>query len=135
MTGNNGAVQGNDRPAVKPKSHDSGRERTSYPRRSGASNSRSPISAIKERLTSAHIEALCRSWLPDGKKQGGWYVCCCPWRDDRNPSFGVSLQTGIWKDFASGEKGDMIDLSMRLFNDSLQDTIKGFCEMLGMQDA
>jgi DNA primase len=84
-------------------------------------------------LTPSHFEALCRGWLPDGKRQGGWWVCRTPWRDDRTPSFGVSLTTGYWRDFATGEKGDMFDLSMRLFGDSLKGTLEGFAEMLGME--
>jgi len=73
--------------------------------------------------------------LPGGKRQGGWYLACAPWRDDRNPSLGVSFSTGRWSDFATGEKGDMIDLSMKLFGDSLQETIAGFAEMLGLTHA
>jgi hypothetical protein len=48
---------------------------------------------------------------------------------------GVSFSTGRWQDFATGEKGDMIDLSMKLFGDSLQETINGFAEMLGLTHA
>lgn len=62
-------------------------------------------------------------------------MACCPWREERNPSFGVSLTTGLWRDFASGERGDILDLSMRLFGDTMQETIKGFCEMLGIDHA
>jgi hypothetical protein len=47
----------------------------------------------------------------------------------------VSLTTGLWRDFATGEKGDILDLSMRLFGDTMQETIKGFCEMLGIDNA
>lgn len=130
MTGNCGAVQGS------PKNHGTEGERNPFPRASRPVKTRSiSISDIKSRLTGAHIEALCRAWLPDGKRQGGWYVCCAPWREDRNPSLGVSLNTGRWKDFATGENGDMIDLSMKLFGDSLADTIKGFADMLGLTHA
>lgn len=135
MTGYRGNVQGSSPYGDAPKSHEPRRQRDSYPRRSGPSNARSPIAAIKDRLTPAHIETLCRNWLPKGKRQGGWWVCCTPWRQDTNPSLGVSLTTGIWKDFASGERGDMIDLSMRLFGDSLAETIDGFAEMLGIKNA
>ena len=135
MTGNYGNVQGDPRPSGEPKRHEAGGPRSSFPRHSGTSHLRSPISAIKERLTSSHIEVLCRSWLPLGKRQGGWWVCCCPWREDKSPSLGVSLETGRWKDFTTKERGDMIDLSMRLFNDSLADTIDGFAEMLGIKNA
>jgi hypothetical protein len=131
MTGNYGNVQGGS----LPKRHEPKRLRDSYPRRTGASQPRSPIAAIKDCLTPSHIEALCKSWLPTGKRQGGWWVCCSPWREDKNPSLGVSLSSGHWKDFASGERGDMIDLSMRLWGDSLADTIDGFAEMLGIKNA
>lgn len=130
MTGNCGAVQG------LPKNHRSGGKRFSLRSSAASVNPRShTIRDIKERLTASHIEALSRDWLPGGKRQGGWYLVCAPWREDKHPSLGVSFSTGRWKDFATGEKGDMIDLSMRLFGDSLADTIKGFAEMLGLTDA
>jgi len=130
MTGKCGNVQG------LPKNHISSSERIPFPATGKTVNLRSiSISDIKDRLSSNHIETLCKAWLPDGKRQGGWFVCRAPWRADRNASLGVSLSTGRWKDFATGEHGDMIDLSMRLFGDSLQETLKGFAEMLGMNRA
>lgn len=130
MTGKCGNVQG------LPKNHIASSSRTSFPATGKAVNTRSiSIGEIKDRLSSTHIEALCKAWLPDGKRQGGWFVCRTPWREDRSASLGVSLSTGRWKDFATGEHGDMIDLSMRLFGDSLHDTLKGFAEMLGMNHA
>ena len=130
MTGNCGNVQG------LPKNHRGGGERTPFRETTAPVNARSyTIRDIKDRLSASHIEALCKAWLPDGKRQGGWFVARAPWRDDRNPSLGVSLSTGRWKDFSTGEHGDMIDLSMRLFGDSLHETLKGFAEMLGMNHA
>jgi DNA primase len=131
MTGKAGNVQGGN---TLPKRHHPDAQRSSCPRASGASHPRSNIIAqIKERLTPARIEALCRDWLPEGKRQGAWWVCRTPWRDDRTPSLGVSLTTGHWHDFGKGDSGDMLDLAMRLFGDSLPEVIKGFAEMLGIQ--
>ena len=130
MTGKCGDVQGT------PKNHIASSGVHPFHPTGKAVNPRSiSISDIKDRLSSTHIEALCKAWLPDGKRQGGWFVCRAPWRTDRNASLGVSLSTGRWKDFATGEHGDMIDLSMRLFNDSLADTIDGFADMLGINNA
>jgi len=130
MTGKCGNVQG------LPKNHIASSGVHPFHPTGKAVNPRSiSISDIKDRLSSSHIEALCKAWLPDGKRQGGWFVCSAPWRTDRNASLGVSLSTGRWKDFATGEHGDMIDLSMRLFGDSLQETLKGFAEMLGINHA
>lgn len=106
----------------------------SAPRRPVNARTYSP-SDIKDRLTPSNVEAICRDWLPDGKKQGGWWVCRSPWREDSNPSMGVSLTTKLWRDFATGERGDILDLSMRLFGDSFAETLDGFAEMLGMKDA
>ena len=92
-------------------------------------------SDIKERLNSAHIYAICNDWLSHGSKQGNWWVCTTPWRQDTKPSLGVSLTTGRWQDFATGDRGDMLDLSMRLFGDTLAETIDGFAEMLGLKHA
>lgn len=57
---------------------------------------------------------ICARWLPNGKRQGVWWVVATPWREDRNPSLGVSLTSGKWRDFATGEKGDFVDLAQRL---------------------
>lgn len=108
--------------------------RLSAPRRNVNARTITP-QKIKSHLTASHIETLCRHWLPQGSKQGNWWVCCTPWREDTKPSLGVSFTTGRWKDFATGEHGDMIDLSMKLFGDSLRDTLDGFAEMLGLGHA
>lgn len=130
MTGNRGDVQGS------PKNHGVSTGSVTFPRPRRPSTSRSiTIQDIKDRLHSSHYEALCRAWLPSGKKQGGWWLACTPWREDRNPSLGVSLSTGRWKDFTTGDQGDMLDLSMRIFGGTMADTIKGFAEMLGLTDA
>lgn len=130
MTGNRGNVQGT------PKHHGVSTGGVTFPRPRRPVTSRSySIRDVKDRLTPAYIYTLCQDWLPDGKKQGSWWVCNTPWRDDHNPSLGVSLTTGYWRDFATGEKGDMIDLSMKIFGDTFVETIDGFAEMLGLRDA
>ena len=100
-----------------------------------AANPRTPhrIQAIKAALHPGHYEVLCRDWLPDGKKQGDWWVTKVPWREDHSPSLGVSLTTGRWQDFARGDHGDVLDLAQKIFDDSLSDVLSGFETMLGIQ--
>ena len=88
---------------------------------------------IKDRLHSGHILTICQNWLPDGKRMGSWWVCKCPWRDDKKPSFGVSLTTGRWRDFARDEGGDVFDLTMRLFKVDMREAMDSFRQMLGLQ--
>lgn len=70
------------------------------------------LSEIKAMLQ-ANVEALARQLAPDGRRSGRWWVARNPRREDNNPSFGIGLYgaaPGAWKDFASGEKGDVIGL-------------------------
>ncbi|HTN32258.1 MAG TPA: toprim domain-containing protein [Pseudomonas sp.] len=56
---------------------------------------------------------LVPEWLPDGRRQGGEWVAVNRARGDRRPgSFGVSLETGRWNDFAddSAKGGDLVSL-------------------------
>ena len=41
------------------------------------------------------------------QKQGdnGWVTACCPFHDDKNPSFSFNQQTGQWVCFADCGKG------------------------------
>ena len=52
------------------------------------------------------LAAVCRRLLPGGRPEGHEYLALNPRRGDRCPgSFKVNLKTGVWADFASGDKG------------------------------
>jgi hypothetical protein len=52
------------------------------------------------------LPAVLRRLLPDGKARGGEFVALNPRRADHHPgSFKINLRTGVWADFASGDKG------------------------------
>jgi len=59
-----------------------------------------------------HAESVVSYLLPDGKREGVEWVALNPTRPDQTKgSFKVNLNTGIWSDFATGDKGgDLIDL-------------------------
>jgi hypothetical protein len=63
-------------------------------------------------------ESLVAQWLPDGKRQSAEWIATNPTRADRTPgSFAVNLRTGIWCDFATGDKGgDLVNLLAYLRN-------------------
>lgn len=66
----------------------------------------------------AQLPQLLAEWLPDGKLNGKEYFARNPMRDDRSAnSFSVNIYTGVWHDFASGDKGgDPISLYAFLFH-------------------
>lgn len=58
------------------------------------------------------VDQLLTDWLPDGNRKGKEYWSTNPARGDRTPgSFSINMHSGIWHDFASGDKGgDLVSL-------------------------
>lgn len=58
------------------------------------------------------IEYYLRAWLPNGRREDNEYTALNPTRNDKNlGSFKISLKSGKWIDFATGDKGgDIISL-------------------------
>jgi hypothetical protein len=59
-----------------------------------------------------NLGGLLAEWLPDGRAMGREWVALNPTRADRSPgSFRINLDSGLWADFATGDKGgDAISL-------------------------
>lgn len=60
------------------------------------------------------VRVLVPRWVPRLAARGDWLMGSVPWREDKHPSFGVSVTTGNWKDFGRDEGGDIIDLLARV---------------------
>lgn len=83
-----------------------------------------PFTEAKAALV-AMLPSLCKRYLPNGKRSGDWWVASVPWREDKNPSLGLSLTTGRWVDFGNPDsKGDILDLLARLENVSPAEIVK-----------
>ncbi len=69
------------------------------------------IQQIKEKYT-------CLDYLGDRvvKKVANGYLARAPWREDNNPSLTVSLNGRGWKDQATGEHGNLIEMVQRCLN-------------------
>lgn len=80
------------------------------------------------------LPALCRRWLPDGRRAGREWIARNPRRADRHPgSFSVNLVTGRWGDFATGEAGgDPVSLAAYLASKSQADAARELAAMLGL---
>ncbi len=57
----------------------------------------------------ANISAIVRHLIDTGGRTGEVSMRN-PYRDDKNPSFSVNTDTGLWHDFATGEGGGVLDL-------------------------
>lgn len=70
-------------------------------------SSASWIADIKSRYRVPH------AWNDLGFRGKPGKCCCSPFRDERNPSFSIYEGGLKWKDFGSGESGDVVDFIQR----------------------
>ncbi len=69
------------------------------------------FAAIAE-ICRINLQWLVAEWLPGGQIMGREWVALNPTRADRSPgSFRINLDSGLWADFATGDRGgDAISL-------------------------
>ena len=67
------------------------------------------------------------------KKQGGNYWGCCPFHNEKTPSFSVSPVKQIYKCFGCGEGGDVLSFLMKINNQSFHEVVKEQAEILGIE--
>ena len=67
------------------------------------------------------------------KKKGANYWGCCPFHNEKTPSFCVNVQKGIFKCFGCGEGGDAISFLMKINNQSFSDVIKDLALQFGIE--
>lgn len=58
------------------------------------------------------------------KQQGASYTACCPFHQEKTPSFHVSRSKQIYKCFGCGEGGNVISFVMKYENQTFQEALK-----------
>jgi len=83
------------------------------------------------------LDIIVSRLLPDGYSEGNEWVARNPTRRDGRPgSFKVNLSTGVWADFATGDKGgDIIDLLAYLDGKSKVEAAREIGTMLNVKPA
>ena len=67
------------------------------------------------------------------KKSGSNYMGCCPFHQEKTPSFSVNRQKGIFKCFGCGESGDVFSFLMKIQNKSFKEIIEDEAERMGIE--
>ena len=67
------------------------------------------------------------------KKSGANYWGCCPFHNEKTPSFSVSPAKQIYKCFGCGEGGDVLSFLMKINNQSFHEVVKEQAELLGIE--
>lgn len=86
----------------------------------------SPLAAAKERLSIPEVGAM---MFPDWKPGKS---CKSPFRDDRSASFSVYDGGRKWKDFGTGEGGDVADFLAAASGSSPEDGARRLIQMAGV---
>lgn len=66
-------------------------------------------------------------------KKGQNYWGCCPFHNEKTPSFSVSEEKGFYHCFGCGEHGDIISFVMKSENLEFRDAIKELADMAGLK--
>lgn len=61
------------------------------------------------------------------------FKAVCPFHDDKNPSFFVNADNGLWHCFGCGESGNLINFTMRINNESYSKSMKRMGEFVGIK--
>lgn len=98
---------------------------------------RNDLQDVKQALKD-RIEDVCRSLLPDGRREGPHWVAHNPqWSDDirKLPALKVGLvqEKGAWKCFRSGDKGDVIKLIEHCKSTDIKGALQWARDFLGLR--
>ena len=67
------------------------------------------------------------------KKKGQNYWGCCPFHNEKTPSFSVNEEKGFYHCFGCGEHGDIISFTMKSENIDFKNAISELANMAGIK--
>ena len=67
------------------------------------------------------------------KKSGHIYMGCCPFHNEKTPSFTVTPSRQIFKCFGCGEGGDVLSFLMKINKQTFPEVIQEQAEALGIE--
>ncbi len=91
--------------------------------------SQKTISEVQNRLS---IEEVVSDFITL-KKRGQNLIACCPFHDEKTPSFSVSPNKGIYKCFGCGKGGDAISFVMEIEGIGYAEAIRFLAQKYGIE--
>lgn len=89
-------------------------------------------SFIDELLTRIDIVEFIDSYVPL-KKRGSSYIACCPFHNEKSPSFNVIAKKQFYHCFGCGASGNVISFAMSYLQQSFPDAIETLASKVGLQ--
>ncbi|VEG92168.1 DNA primase [Legionella spiritensis] len=91
-----------------------------------------PQSFINELLSRTDLVELIDSYLPL-KKQGNSYVACCPFHNEKTPSFNVVAKKQFYHCFGCGASGNSISFVMNYLSQNFIEAVETLAARAGLQ--
>ncbi|MEZ5995254.1 MAG: DNA primase [Hyphomonadaceae bacterium] len=89
---------------------------------------------VRDRVSIADYAGKRLSWnKAKTRPSAGDYWACCPFHQEKSPSFHVLDNKGLFKCFGCGEKGDIFTLAMKLEGLSFPEAVEKIAEMAGVE--
>ena len=93
-----------------------------------------PSTFIDELLTRTDIVALINRYIPTPlKKSGRSYMACCPFHEEKTPSFSVSRDKGLYYCFGCHASGGAIKFLMEHQRMTFQEAVEELARLAGME--
>ena len=87
------------------------------------------VEQIKDRLD---IVEFIRQYVPGLKRAGKTYKACCPFHQEKTPSFTCSSEKGLFYCFGCQEGGDIIAFLMKIENLSFREALERLADQAGI---
>jgi len=89
-------------------------------------------SLIEKIRDSIDILDLVKDYVPSVKRSGTSYKACCPFHQEKTPSFTVSTDKGLYYCFGCQTGGDIFDFLMKIENLSFNEAARKLAERAGL---
>lgn len=89
-------------------------------------------STIQRAIDAVDVYDILSEFLPDLRKRGSVYTCCCPFHSEKTPSFTVTPSRNRWKCFSCNKGGDAIQFLQDQQNMSFSEAIEFICRKYGI---
>ena len=88
------------------------------------------VEQIKDKLD---IVEFIRQYVPNLKRAGKTYKACCPFHQEKTPSFTCSSEKGLFYCFGCQAGGDIFDFLMKIENLSFNEALEKLADMAGVE--
>jgi DNA primase len=92
-----------------------------------------PREFIEQLLSRVEIVELIDSRVTLRKKSGNNYFACCPFHNEKNPSFSVSQNKQFFYCFGCGAHGNAIDFLIQYDHFSFPEAVKALAKQVGLE--